>query len=115
MNHITTAVKETKRSFEVIYLDGDEIQDGQMLASSECMNAILSATIKILESVVEESSTPISKIIDWWENKLTPDDRSQMMKESWKGDVNNRHAELRIMYLSYAIFSAIDSIKKELV
>lgn len=113
MNHITTAVKEIKEEFKENFYKNELLLSLEVFFQGD--NFLSSATIKILESVVEESNTPISKIIDWWENKLTPDDRSQMMKESWKGDVNNRHAELRIMYLSYVILSTIDSIKKEQV
>ena len=38
-----------KEWFEQNYLDGDKVQDGQTLASSECLDAIKQGTISLLE------------------------------------------------------------------
>ena len=49
--------KEAKINFEANFLDGDKIQDGQMLASSECFEAIKDAISKLrqddLEAIME--------------------------------------------------------------
>ena len=45
---------EAKIWFEQNYLDGDKIQEGQMLSSSECFDALTSFAEKIWEGVVEE-------------------------------------------------------------
>ena len=34
-------IKEVKTWFEANYLDGDAVQEGQMLASSECLDALI--------------------------------------------------------------------------
>lgn len=50
---------EVKIWFEANYLDGDKIQDGQMIASSECFEAILQVidTFRSLNSHRKEALT----------------------------------------------------------
>ena len=43
----------------------------------------------------------ISKIILWWENELTGEDRTRLMGSyKWHGTVQERHQKLREMYVS---------------
>ena len=45
--------EELKKWFEVNYLDGDEIQDGQTLSSQECFEALAQQQSELLERVKE--------------------------------------------------------------
>ena len=45
---------EIKKWFEINYLDGDEVQDGQMLASSECLDALVNSRVDFLRSEIEK-------------------------------------------------------------
>lgn len=41
----------------------------------------------------------ISEIIDWWENKLTGEQRQKLLKGYvWCGSTEERHKKLREMY-----------------
>jgi len=40
--------------------------------------------------------------ISWWENELTPDERTELMGAySWHGSVEERHAKLHEMRLKW--------------
>ena len=55
--------KEAKINFEANFLDGDKIQDGQMLASSECFEAIKDAISELRQDDLEA-------IVEWGEETL---------------------------------------------
>jgi len=44
----------------------------------------------------------MNSLISWWENKISHDDRTRLMKainyEGWKGTTEERHAKLKEMY-----------------
>jgi hypothetical protein len=48
---MTTQENELKRWFEANYLDGDEIQEGQMLSAQECFDALTTHTAQIVEGI----------------------------------------------------------------
>ena len=52
--------KELKQWFEANYLDGDVIQDGQMISSEECFNAVKAAISSLAEEVgrLKEAELP---------------------------------------------------------
>ena len=49
-----TAEVSVKKWFEANYLDGDEVQDGQMLSSAECLEALHSHTTALKGREFEE-------------------------------------------------------------
>ena len=73
---------EIKKWFEINYLDGDEVQDGQMLASSECLDALVNSRVDFLRSEIERlegvamKNTKDESTSDWfygygWNHALT--------------------------------------------
>jgi uncharacterized protein YaaR (DUF327 family) len=48
-----TLQEETKQWFEANYLDGDVVQDGQILSSEECLKALLAYEEKVRERARE--------------------------------------------------------------
>jgi len=43
-------------------------------------------------------------LIDWWENKLTSEERTDLMKGySWHGTIEERHKKLKEMYDDWKI------------
>ena len=44
-------MKNLKQWFEQNYLDGDQVQEGQMLSSAQCLEALQEQREKILEEV----------------------------------------------------------------
>ncbi len=58
--------KKEKDWFEANYLDGDKIQDGQILSSKECFDALKNYKHKLLQSIVEMiEETRKEKRADW--------------------------------------------------
>ncbi len=51
---MTNLKADTKRWFEANYFDGDEVQEGQMLSSEECLDALLSHEEKVVARVIEK-------------------------------------------------------------
>ena len=47
-------IEETKNWFEQNYIDGDKIQDGQMLSSQECLDAVLELQSDLISSILKE-------------------------------------------------------------
>ncbi len=55
--------KQTIREwFEANYLDGDKIQDGQMLSSAECLNALLRLSLEKREEMLGKIQEEIEKM-----------------------------------------------------
>jgi len=55
-------MQDTKKWFEANYLDGDEIQGGQMLSSEECLDAVHSAQTRLLEGIVKMAESRIESL-----------------------------------------------------
>lgn len=47
-------IEENKNWFEQNYLDGDKIQDGQMLSSEECFESITASNHSLLSAILGE-------------------------------------------------------------
>ena len=57
--------EEIKEWFESNYLDGDKIQDGQMLSSKECLDALYSLLAKKREEI-EELRQPNQQVSEYY-------------------------------------------------
>jgi hypothetical protein len=53
MNKIQQVIEGNEKFFEANYLDGDKIQDGQMLSSKQCLDAIESSQLRLIEAFKE--------------------------------------------------------------
>ena len=53
--------------------------------------------------IKKQINTPISKIIEWWEDKLTYKQRNELMTKNWSeiGDTEARRQKLREMYFIF--------------
>ncbi len=51
----TNGEEKMREWFQANYLDGDEIQDGQMLSSQEAFDALLASHLALLEQIIGEN------------------------------------------------------------
>ena len=52
--------------------------------------------------VIMKEEPSVREAIDWWENKLTSDERNEIMQdESWRGTAEERHERLLKFYKDY--------------
>lgn len=67
-----------------------------------------------LSEFIEKMEESINKIIKWWEEELSDEERSELLGgESWKGEVSERHARLRLIYLVSFLKSLQEKVGEE--
>ena len=79
-------IAQAEKWFEANYLDGDKIQDGQILSSKECFDALTSYTKDLLQSVKGE-------IIKWCNQRCEANIRIHGT-DKWNGDLEDLIAKL---------------------
>lgn len=62
---------ENKKWFEENFLDGDKIQDGQMLSSEFCFDAIMEMREKTIDECMKDTHKEIQKYITDFANQDT--------------------------------------------
>ncbi len=79
--------KKEKDWFEANYLDGDKIQDGQILSSKECFDALKNYKHKLLQSIVEEIDS---------EYEIAKNTKEFMQRSKWNEALDSIKAKLTI-------------------
>lgn len=72
--------RKIKEWFEQNYLDGDKIQDGQMLSSSECFNAVSTALCEYKEELLGKIENMAIEVVG--NSAKIQDQIIQIIKES---------------------------------
>ena len=65
-----TKIPSVEERFVANYLDGDKIQDGQMLSSRECLDAITAERLALLQALHDELEGKKRKGIRWTNNEI---------------------------------------------
>ena len=65
-----TKILSVEERFVANYLDGDKIQDGQMLSSRECLDAITAERLALLQALHDELEGKKRKGIRWTNNEI---------------------------------------------
>ena len=65
-----TKIPSVEERFVANYLDGDKIQDGQMLSSRECLDAITAELLALLQALHDELEGKKRKGIRWTNNEI---------------------------------------------